>query len=44
MLEAARQLSIERTAPNEAVEVTVTVTNHGPALEEVLLEDVVPTG
>jgi uncharacterized protein (DUF58 family) len=43
-LEATRQLSIERVAPNQDVEVTVTVTNHGPGLEEVLLDDLVPPG
>jgi uncharacterized repeat protein (TIGR01451 family) len=43
-LDATRQLSSERVAPNQGVEVTVTVTNQGPDLEEVLLEDVVPPG
>ncbi len=43
-LEATRQLSSERVAPNQDVEVTVTVTNQGPDIEEVLLEDVVPHG
>ena len=43
-LEATRQLSIERAAPNQNVEVTVTVTNRGPAMEEVLLNDLVPPG
>jgi uncharacterized repeat protein (TIGR01451 family) len=43
-LEATRQLSVERAAPNQDVEVTVTVTNHGPGVEEVLLEDLVPPG
>lgn len=41
-LEATRHLSAERTSPNTNVVVTVTVTNHGSDLEEVLLEDVVP--
>src|SRR5512133_1684722 len=43
-LEATRHLSIERAAPNQDVEVTVTVTNQGPRLEEVLLQDRVPSG
>lgn len=43
-LEAARHLSAERVSPNADVEVTVTVTNHGLSLEEVLLDDVVPAG
>lgn len=43
-LEASRHLSIERALPNQDVEVTVTVTNSGPGLEEVLLQDRVPAG
>jgi uncharacterized protein (DUF58 family) len=43
-LDATRLLSAERTTPNTAVEVTVTVTNRGSSLEEVLLEDVLPSG
>jgi uncharacterized protein (DUF58 family) len=43
-LEATRQLSLERVAPNQDVEVKVTVTNHGPDAEEVLLDDMVPRG
>jgi uncharacterized protein (DUF58 family) len=43
-LTATRHLSIERVAPNSDVLVTVTVTNHGSALEEVLLNDVLPAG
>jgi uncharacterized protein (DUF58 family) len=43
-LEAARELSIERAVPDQDVEVTVTVTNHGPGIEELLLNDVVPHG
>ena len=38
-LEATRHLSTERTSPNADVVVTVTVTNLGSQLEEVLLED-----
>ncbi len=41
-LDATRHLSAERTSPNSDVIVTVTVTNRGSRLEEVLLEDVVP--
>ena len=41
-LEAARHLSTERASPNADVVVTVTVTNRGSQLEEVLLEDVLP--
>jgi uncharacterized protein (DUF58 family) len=44
MLEATRQLSLERVAPNQEVEVTVTVTNRGQALEETWLQDKVPPG
>jgi uncharacterized protein (DUF58 family) len=43
-LQATRQLSAERVPPNTNVDVTVTVTNHGSSLEEVLLEDLVPEG
>ena len=41
-LEATRHLSAERTSPNSEIDVTVTVTNRGSHLEEVLLDDVVP--
>src|SRR5688572_21672233 len=41
-LEATRHLSTERTSPKADVIVTVTITNRGTALEEVLLEDKVP--
>ena len=41
-LEATRHLSTERTSPNADVIVTVTITNRGAELEEVLLEDRVP--
>jgi uncharacterized protein (DUF58 family) len=43
-LEAIRHLSAERVAPNSNVDVTVTVTNLGSGLEEVLLEDMLPAG
>ena len=41
-LSATRHLSRERVSPNDEVTVTVTITNQGSALEEVLLEDVLP--
>lgn len=41
-LEAARHLSTDRTTPNSEVTITVTVTNHGSSLPEVLIEDHVP--
>jgi uncharacterized protein (DUF58 family) len=41
-LKATRHLSTERTLPNAEITVTVTVTNHGPQLEEILLDDNVP--
>ena len=43
-LEATRHLSLERVSPNQDVDVTVTVTNRGSGLEEVLLTDIVPAG
>jgi len=43
-LEATRHLSTERTSPKADVVVTVTITNRGSGLEEVLLEDQVPEG
>jgi uncharacterized repeat protein (TIGR01451 family) len=43
-LEARRDLSVERASPNQDVNVTVTVTNRGSTLEEVLLSDIVPAG
>ena len=42
-LEATRRLSLERVAPDQNVDVTVTVTNRGPSLEELLLQDLIPT-
>jgi len=41
-LEATRHLSAERVSPHGEVHVTVTVTNRGSRLEEVLVEDVLP--
>lgn len=43
-LEAERHLSVERTGPNQNVDVTVTVTNRGSGLEEILVEDILPSG
>jgi len=41
-LEATRHLSVERAAPNTEIVVTVTITNHGSHIDELLLEDAVP--
>lgn len=41
-LEATRQLSAERVSPDAEVDVTLTVTNRGAGLEEVLLTDILP--
>ena len=43
-LEATRHMSAERVSPDAEVEVTVTVTNLGSHLEDVLLEDALPAG
>lgn len=43
-LEATRHLSGERIAPNQDVDVTVTVINRGPVLDELVLDDILPTG
>lgn len=43
-LEATRQLSLEQASAGQEVSVTVTVTNLGQSLEEVLIEDRVPDG
>jgi uncharacterized protein (DUF58 family) len=43
-LQATRHLSVERTSPNQNVDVTVTVTNRGSSLDEILLEDLLPQG
>lgn len=43
-LEATRHLTAERVSPNSNVDMTVTVTNLGSSLEEVLLEDRLPVG
>jgi len=41
-LDASRHLSSERVSPGADVAVTVTITNHGSHLEEVLIDDVLP--
>ncbi|HEY5732065.1 MAG TPA: DUF58 domain-containing protein [Anaerolineales bacterium] len=41
-LEVTRHLSAERVSPHSEVHVTVTVTNRGSYLEEVLIEDMLP--
>jgi uncharacterized protein (DUF58 family) len=41
-LKATRHVSAERTSPNTDVTVTVTLTNLGAHLEEVLIEDMLP--
>jgi uncharacterized protein (DUF58 family) len=41
-LDVERRLSQERVAPDQEVDVTVTITNRGGVLEELLLEDVIP--
>lgn len=43
-LEATRHLSVERTSPEQEVNVTVTVVNRGSSLEEIMLEDLLPAG
>ncbi|MGE5643837.1 MAG: DUF58 domain-containing protein [Byssovorax cruenta] len=43
-LEATRHLSVERASPNQDIDVTITVTNRGSSLEEVLLTDLIPAG
>ena len=43
-LSASRQLSLERVSPYADVVVTVTITNEGSHLEEILIEDVLPKG
>jgi uncharacterized repeat protein (TIGR01451 family) len=43
-LQADRTLSAERVKTGDEVTVTLKITNHGAALEEVLLEDQIPAG
>ncbi len=42
-LEAMRHLSAERVSPGSEIHISVTITNRGSQLEEVLIEDVLPT-
>jgi len=42
-LEATRHLSEERVSPHSEVQVTVTITNRGSHLEELIIEDVLPS-
>jgi uncharacterized protein (DUF58 family) len=42
-LEATRHLNAERTSPNSDVDVTVTITNHGSSLSEILISDLLPS-
>lgn len=42
-LEAVRHLSAERVSPHSEVQVTVTVNNRGSYLEEILIEDALPS-
>jgi uncharacterized protein (DUF58 family) len=41
-LKISRRLSTDRTLPKQPIRVTLSITNEGPALEEVYFEDVVP--
>lgn len=43
-LEVSRHLSAERIAPNQTVTVTLSITNRGEAIDEILVEDVLPDG
>jgi len=43
-LEATRHVSNERVSPNADVDISVTITNLGASLDEVLIEDHVPAG
>ena len=43
-LEATRHLNLKRVSPDQDVDVTVTVTNRGSKLEEILLTDAIPAG
>jgi len=42
-LEATRHLSAERVSPGSEIHISVTITNRGSQMEEVLIEDVLPT-
>jgi uncharacterized repeat protein (TIGR01451 family) len=43
-LEVNRTLDLERVAPGDSAMITLEVTNVGPSLENLLLEDVLPSG
>jgi uncharacterized repeat protein (TIGR01451 family) len=43
-LRAARTLTLERVAPGDPLDITLTIANAGGALDEVLLEDLLPPG
>ena len=43
-LEATRHLTLERASPGQDVDVTVTVTNRGSSLSELLITDLIPAG
>jgi uncharacterized protein (DUF58 family) len=43
-LDVRRHLSAERASPNQPVTVTLTVINRGASLDEIFVEDILPTG
>ncbi len=43
-LDVRRQLSAERIAPHQTVTVTLALTNRGQAIDEILVEDILPDG
>jgi len=43
-LSATRHLSMDRASPGQDVTMSVTITNHGGDLDDVLIEDVIPAG
>lgn len=43
-IEVQRQLSAERIAPHQTVTITLSITNRGEDLDEILVEDVLPEG
>ena len=42
-LEMDRRIELERAVPNTPVTITLTITNHGPYLEELILDDTPPS-